>query len=215
MIMDISGQTCYVNASYINGKIEGEVSHFFSGRKMNFQFEPLKSLSKKQMLFLELKRLYLEYKKVAADKHQIQLGVLGEEELPKNDFNLLDTRMFYLGQIQGSPKHYVTLNLRKLKKKFSEDELAVIDEYKARTGYPPPIQYDTLEVTVVISADEQITTEIDLEQYQYLREDKSDMFCFLPLKRVAEEICKTTVLAQSKESGGLYQLLFKKDIPSL
>ena len=36
MIMDISGQTCYVNASYINGKIEGEVSHFLSGRKMNF-----------------------------------------------------------------------------------------------------------------------------------------------------------------------------------
>ena len=67
------------------------------------------------------------------------MGVLGEEELPKNDFNLLDTRMFYLGQIQGSPKHYVTLNLRKLKKKFLEDELAVIEEYKARTGYPPPI----------------------------------------------------------------------------
>ena len=67
-----------------------------------------------------------------------------EDEIPKNDFNLLDTRLIFLGEILGSPLRYVRLNLRKLKKTTTEEERVAISQYKSRTGYPPPITYDTV-----------------------------------------------------------------------
>lgn len=49
------------------------------------------------MLFLELKRLFLEYRKDENGNYHIVLDVLSEEEQPKNDFNLFDTRLIFLG----------------------------------------------------------------------------------------------------------------------
>ena len=43
---------------------------------MSFEYEPLTMFEKKQMLFIEVKRLYLEYKKKNEEKHVVELCVL-------------------------------------------------------------------------------------------------------------------------------------------
>ena len=79
------------------------------------------------------------------------LDYVAEEENPKNDINLLETRMIYLGEIAGAPQKYVRINLRKLKKHTTPEEKLEIGEYKARTGCLPPVNYDTVEFEIVIS----------------------------------------------------------------
>ena len=215
-IMDISGQQCFVNASYQNGRVVGDVSLLYSSRKMSFEFEPLSMFAKKQLLFIEIKRLYLEYSKRGDEgKYVVDLGVIRQDEMLKNDFNLMDTRMIFLGQIQGSPQKYIRINLRKVKKETTALEEVQIAEYKARTGYPPPVQFDTLEFTVVVSPIERLTLEVDLKQYRYLKQCPNDLFSPIPLKQVALEIQKSVVLVQDKENGGAYKLLYKSEIQSL
>ena len=56
------------------------------------------------IIWLELKRLFLDYQRDENGKLGIVLDVIPEDEyLPKNDFNLLDTHSTYLGQIDGAP----------------------------------------------------------------------------------------------------------------
>ena len=69
------------------------------------------------MLYLEVKRLYFDYRKShTKDKYTVVLDYIKEEEQPRNDFNLLDTRKIFLGEIDGCPRPYVRINLRKIKK---------------------------------------------------------------------------------------------------
>ena len=56
------------------------------------------------IIWLELKRLFLDYQRDENGKLGIVLDVIPEDEYgPKNDFNLLDTRTTYLGEIDGAP----------------------------------------------------------------------------------------------------------------
>ena len=107
--MDISGRNCYVSASFVNGRIIGFACMAVSIKKMDFDFEPMKTFKTRQMLFLELKRLYLDYRMDDNGKYKIAMKVLSEEEhmQPKNDFNLLDTRLDFLAKIDGSPLKYL------------------------------------------------------------------------------------------------------------
>lgn len=76
----------------------------FNNRKMDFDFQPLNALRQKQILWLELKRLFLDYQRDENGKLRIVLDVIPEDEyLPKNDFSLLDTHTTYLGHIDGAP----------------------------------------------------------------------------------------------------------------
>ena len=101
---EISGRTCYINASFANGRVVGHICMAFNNRKMDFDFQPLNALRQKQILWLELKRLFLDYQRDENGKLGIVLDVIPEDEyLPKNDYNLLDTHSTYLGQIDGAP----------------------------------------------------------------------------------------------------------------
>ena len=94
------------------------------------------------MLFLEVRRLYLEYRLVneEMDQYKVCIDVVAEEDNPKNDFNLLETRMIYLGEIAGAPQKYVRINLRKLKKHTSpEEKLEIGAEYLSRSAYSPSV----------------------------------------------------------------------------
>ena len=72
------------------------------------------------MLLIEVKRIYFEYRQNRKNnKYEIVLDYTRQEEQPRNDFNLLDTRMIFLGQIEGSPQRYIRINMRKLVKTFS------------------------------------------------------------------------------------------------
>ena len=57
----IGGRNCFIKASYLNGNVSGYVSTSFSSKKYEFEFVPLKSLQKKQLIVAEMNRLYWEY----------------------------------------------------------------------------------------------------------------------------------------------------------
>ena len=57
----IGGRVCFIKASYVNGNVQGSVSPDFSSKKFEFEFTPLKSLQKKQLIIAEMNRLYWEY----------------------------------------------------------------------------------------------------------------------------------------------------------
>ena len=101
--------------------------------------------SHKQMLFIELKRVYFDY----IDK-RVVLRVLKDEEVyPANDFNLLNSSCRYLGKIDGCKQKYLLCIMRKIKNNNSAQETENIESYRERTGFPPPIEFDTLEFTVI------------------------------------------------------------------
>lgn len=52
------------------------------------------------------------------------------EVLPKNDFNLFQTRSILLARIDGTPRKYTRVDLRKIwKKPKTEDEKKNINKY--------------------------------------------------------------------------------------
>lgn len=57
----IGGVQCHIKASYLNGRICGNVSSALSAKKFDFEFDPLKSLHKKNLIIAEVKRLYWDY----------------------------------------------------------------------------------------------------------------------------------------------------------
>ena len=138
------------------------------------------------IIWLELKRLFLDYQRDENGKLGIVLDVIPEDEyLPKNDFNLLDTRTTYLGEIDGAPFKYVRVNLRKLKKYTSELEKRTIQEHVNRTGFPPPINFDSVRIEVVlptIDNDEDVLTfDLSLDRFEYLKKNPRDPFDVIPL----------------------------------
>ena len=59
--MMISGVPCRVKASYVNGNVCGYVTSALSTKKFEFEFEPMKSLQKKNLIIAEINRLYWDY----------------------------------------------------------------------------------------------------------------------------------------------------------
>ena len=59
--MMISGVPCRVKASYVNGNVCGYVTSALSTKKFDFEFEPMKSLQKKNLIIAEINRLYWDY----------------------------------------------------------------------------------------------------------------------------------------------------------
>ena len=183
---EISGRNCFMNANFINGRVVGHICLSTSTKKMEFDFMPLTALRTKQIIFLELKRLFLDYQRDKNGDFHIVLDVLPEEEyLPKNDFNLLDTRLSYLGRIDGSPVKYLRINLRKLKKVTTEQEKNEIKQYMDRTGFPPPINFDTVRMEVILPTldndEDLLTFEFSLDRFMYLKKSPRDPFDVVPL----------------------------------
>ena len=60
----------------------------------------------------------------------------------------------------------------------------MIDEYKERTGLPPPPIYDTLKMTFHIVKElggtEEITLEVDMTRFKNMR-DENDPFSVVPI----------------------------------
>ena len=157
---------------------------------MEFDFQPLHALRTKQLIWLELKRLFLDYQRDENGKLGIVLDVISEDDyLPKNDFNLLDTRTTYLAQIDGAPFKYVRVNLRKLKKITSEEEKRNIKGHVDRTGFPPPINFDAVRLEVILPSldnDEDVLSfDVSLDRFQYLKKNPRDPFDIIPLSKVA------------------------------
>ena len=122
--------------------------------------------------------------------------MIAEEDNPKNDFNLLETRMIYLGEIAGAPQKYVRINLRKVKKVTSDMEKLEIGAYKARTGCLPPINYDTVEFEIVVSPSHEVYLEVDLARFEYLRQNPNDAFDMVPLCKMAPIVLNEIVLVE-------------------
>ena len=59
--MMISGVPCRVKASYVNGNVCGYITSSLSTKKYDFEFEPMKSLQKKNLIIAEINRLYWDY----------------------------------------------------------------------------------------------------------------------------------------------------------
>ena len=72
----IGGRVCWVKASYVNGNVQGYVCSNLSSKKYEFEFAPLKSLQKKQLIIAEMNRLYWEY----FPPHWPDLGKLGGKQ---------------------------------------------------------------------------------------------------------------------------------------
>ena len=143
------------------------------------------------------------------------IDVVPEEDNPKNDFNLLETRMIYLGEIAGAPQKYVRINLRKLKKNTTPEEKLEIGAYKARTGCLPPIKYDTVEFEICVTSKQEVYLEVDLARFEYLRENPNDEFDMIPLNKVAPIILKEIILVEVNNGQGDYSVHYKKDLPQL
>lgn len=93
----ISGHLCQVQAQYINGKVSGTVCLASSVKPLAFEFAPMFQFSKKQVIFIEIKRLFLDYCLDDKGKYSICVDVTPEDENPRNDFNLLGTSLIFLG----------------------------------------------------------------------------------------------------------------------
>ena len=94
--MLISGVHCQLKAGYINGKVVGEVTCTLSTRRFEFDFDPLSSLKKKNLIIAEVKRLYWDYfppngrKKGREGKRGLVLCHKGEDECDPYNYNFLD-----------------------------------------------------------------------------------------------------------------------------
>ena len=75
-LTQVSGHDCLLNAHFENGRIKGYICLAYNVKRMNFDFAPLKVFALKQLLFLELKRLYLDYRPDESGTHRIVLDVL-------------------------------------------------------------------------------------------------------------------------------------------
>lgn len=117
----IGGRLCAINCHYVNGLVNGWVSTTLSNRKFCFDFQPLKSLKKKQLIIAEAKRLYFDYypadgkKRDPDGKSGIVLCVKKDDECDPNDFNFLDKELIYMAQIMGSRQKYIKMTLTRQK----------------------------------------------------------------------------------------------------
>ena len=212
--ISVSGHKCFVEAGYNLGYVFGRVSTELDDRKYEFEFAPLYSFKKKQMLFLEIKRLYFDYRHDEKGNIKLFLDVIRADDCPRNDFNLLATTCRFLGQIDGCPHKYIRIDLRKIKiKQPSSEELKDIEDYRERTGYPPPPVFDTVEMVIRVNILFPITLEVDLKRFEYLRKDPNDRFDVIPLEEVAKVVQKELVMLQVKNKKGQYKVVKKKDIP--
>ena len=59
--MLIGGLQCHIKAGYVNGKVAGVVSCPLKTKKFEFEYDSLKSLSKKNLIIAEIKRLYWDF----------------------------------------------------------------------------------------------------------------------------------------------------------
>lgn len=129
-IFRISGERCWLFAQYINGAITAEVSLSILDKPLVIDFVPMSSFSKKQMMWLEIQRLHLDFKKKADGKYRIVLDAMSEDTAPKNDYNLFQTRSVLLAKLDGSPKQYTRVDLKKHRKiAKTESEINIIEEY--------------------------------------------------------------------------------------
>jgi len=67
-----------------------------SSKPLRHDFVPLHRFAKKQMMYFEVQRLYLDYRKQPDGKYRIVLDNISEDAAPKNDFNLFQTRAILL-----------------------------------------------------------------------------------------------------------------------
>mmetsp|Transcript_13755 Transcript_13755/g.18773 ORF Transcript_13755/g.18773 Transcript_13755/m.18773 type:complete len:147 (+) Transcript_13755:315-755(+) len=113
----ISGIPCHVKASYVNGNVCGYVTSALSTKKFEFEFEPMKSLQKKNLIIAEINRLYWDYfpsmgkRKSPNGKSGLVLCRKSEEDCDPYDYNFLDKELYYLAQIQGSRQKYISMRL--------------------------------------------------------------------------------------------------------
>ena len=120
-----------------------------------------------------------------------------------------------LGEIHGTSKKYTRVDLQKIckKKRKSPSEQAMIDEYKERTGLPPPPIYDTLKMTFHIVKElggtEEITLEVDMARFKNMR-DENDPFSVVPINTAGKQMCRE--LAVVLNSNGFYSIHYKKDL---
>lgn len=115
--------------------------------------------------------------------------------MPTNDFNLLDSYKVFLGTIDGSPRKYVRVDLKKLRvAELTAREKKAMDTYKETVGCWPPIDYDTVEITVCPNEEQKLTVRIDLKRFQYLRFDQNDQFDVIPLSKIAQIVQKDLIL---------------------
>lgn len=100
--MMISGVPCRVKASYVNGNVCGYVTSALSTKKFEFEFEPMKSLQKKNLIIAEINRLYWDYfppmgkRKGPNGQQGLVLCRKSEEECDPYNYNFLDKELYYL-----------------------------------------------------------------------------------------------------------------------
>ena len=89
----------------------------------------------------------------------------------------------------------------------------MIDEYKERTGLPPPPNFDTLKMTFHIMKEyggtQEITLEVDMARFRSMR-DENDPFSVVPINTAGKQVCRE--LACVLNSNGLYSIHYKKDM---
>ena len=165
------------------------------------------------MIFLEIKRLYFDYRKDEDGNYQTILDATTEEEQPPNDFNLLDTRTKFLGKIAGSPQPYILIDIRKLKTQpKSEEEKQMIDEYRERVMMPPPPKFDTVEFSINVSKKQRLELRVPLSKFDYLKQDERDMFEIISLNEIGRIVQHELVMVENPNNRGQYTLYYKKDL---
>lgn len=110
----VSGQLCYIKAAYMSGLVAGNVNRINSCTQYKFEFKPLSMLNKKTLLLAEINRLYFDYK-TCQGKKKIVLCYKSEEEYDKEniDYNLLDSELRFLAQIDGVRQPYISMFMQR------------------------------------------------------------------------------------------------------
>ena len=165
------------------------------------------------MMYLEIKRLYFDYRLNEKGQQSIKLDIIREDECSHNDFNILDTSLRFLGQIDGCQHKYIRIDLRKVKKKAKTfDEMRKIATYKERTGFPPPIIYDTIECKFHLNILQVVRIEYDIERFEYLRKNKDDKFDAIPLLEVAKVIQDESIIQKDPGPKGKSYIIKKSEV---
>jgi len=124
----IGGLSCHVRASYVNGNVSGSVSCPLTDKKHEFDFAPLKSLRKKNLIIAEVNRLYWDYfprngpRRGEQNEKGLVLCYKKESECDPYDYNFLDKELNYLARISGSRQKYVRIYLKRSVKSQQENK---------------------------------------------------------------------------------------------
>ena len=124
--MYISGELCYVKAAYMSGLVAGNVNRMNSCTQYKFEFSPLSFLNKKTLLLAEIQRLYFDYKTLDGKK-KVVLCYKSEAEYDKDnlDYNLLDSELRYLAQIDGCRQPYIKMFMKRRKENRSLVDITI------------------------------------------------------------------------------------------